>query len=280
MSALYDDVVLLAFGADGLRALSLRKRPAQSQLNVTALAAIKGIVNVYRVEYDNDTDTLLLLVQTAPAEDEWELVSLRLNGSEWLEVQRLPMNLTDNQPDIATCGSRVLLGDLDTVHVFDVSKEHLLSDAGTVPLQNGFYGKLTCTGYGNQTLVAAYYRQQDTSVSVERLRDTSLPFEQVASVDLGAPSSLLWFCEDLLLVAYTNWTSNSRAVVSMRLSGSALTDRRELLNVPDDGWMDGRLGSHWRPICSLGWVLGAAPSLLHLRVSSRHLRQRHTREEH
>ena len=111
-----------------------------------------------------------------------------------------------------------------------MSEDHILRDVGKLPLRNMLYAKLTCTGYGNVTLVAfAHY----ASVSLQWLPHASVPlrFEPIANVAFSSPSSLR---EDLLLVAYMNMTSQSHAVVSLRLSGSALTDRRVLLDVPAD----------------------------------------------
>ena len=121
MCALSFDVVLIACGGAGLRALSLRQRPAQSQLYAHALGSIGE--DIKRVAFDNDTDTLLLfLLQTSLKYEEWQLVSLLRNGSQWLEVQHLTTHLTYlymyNQPNIAACGSRVLLGNWDTLYVF------------------------------------------------------------------------------------------------------------------------------------------------------------------
>lgn len=91
--ALSVDEVLLTCGAAGLSALTL---------NTKQLAVYEPTVihyDVYRVPFDARTDTLLLLVlPLPPANSDWSnntdynmlwLVSLRCNGSEWLEVHRL-----------------------------------------------------------------------------------------------------------------------------------------------------------------------------------------------
>ena len=223
MCALSADEVLLAFGPAGLRAVSLHT----AQLAAHEPTALK---NVYRVAFDAHTDTLLLLVRAPTGDDYYQLVSLRRNASEWLEVQRLSTRIHYNLFHIfnfAVCDSRVLLGDAggNTMYVFDVSAEHTLRDAGNVTLQSKTYA-VACTRRDGVTLVAFSH---DTSVSL--LRHTSLPLRLVplASVSLTAPHRLL-FREDLLLVSDWNKANRTGAIVSFRASDNELTERRVLLD--------------------------------------------------
>ena len=78
--ALSADEVLLACGAAGLRAVSLRT----AQLAAHEPTAIRYM---QRVAFDAHTDTLVLFVK-APTDEYCQLVSLRRNASEWLEVER------------------------------------------------------------------------------------------------------------------------------------------------------------------------------------------------
>ena len=119
MCALSADEVLLACGPAGLRAVTLHTAQHST--------AIRD--NVWRVAFDAHTDTLLLLVW-APTGNYYQLVSLRRNSNEWLEVQRchtvfmqrLPINF-HNWLIFAVCDSRVLLGieGWGRLYVFDVS---------------------------------------------------------------------------------------------------------------------------------------------------------------
>ena len=86
LCALSAEELLLAFGDTGLSALSL----FTGQLAARDPTALQ---NVWRVAFDAHTDTLLLLVRP-PKANYWQLVSLRRNASEWLEVQRLSISLS------------------------------------------------------------------------------------------------------------------------------------------------------------------------------------------
>ena len=126
---------------------------------------------MYRVAYDAHTETLLLLV-LGPTYEYYQLVSLRRNASEWIEVQRVNHKYYYSRPNFVMCDSRVLLVECVhryTMYVFDVSAEHTLRDAGSVT----FHSKpnaVACTRRDGVTLVAF---TQYTSVSLLRL--TSIP---------------------------------------------------------------------------------------------------------
>ena len=217
MCALSADEILLACGRAGLRAVSL---------HTAQLAAYEptALQNVYRVAFDTHTDTLLLFVRASTG-DYYQLVSLRRNASEWLEVQRLDTrihHLSFYIFNFAVCDSRVLLGDggRNMLHVFAVSAEHTLRDTGSVTLQSEIY-RVACIRRDGDTLVAF---SNDTSVSLLRLTSLPLRLVPLASFDLTDPRLLL-FREDLLLVA--DW---NKAIVSFRASDNALTERRVLLD--------------------------------------------------
>ena len=91
--------------------------------------------------FDAQTDTLLLLVR-APAGDYYQLVTLRRNASEWLELQRLGTRILHHSSyvfNFAVCDSDVLLGNKHTMYVFALSAEHTLRDASNATLQSRFY---------------------------------------------------------------------------------------------------------------------------------------------
>ena len=193
-------IILLACGGAGLRAVSL-------QTEQLAAHEPNAIREVYGVAFDAHIVTLLLLV-VAPTGGYDQLVSLRRNASEWLEVH----------------------GYGRTLYVFDVSAERTLLDAGSVTLQSQFYGVAACTRREGITVFAFSH-----GISVSLLRLTSLPLRLVplASVSLADPHRLL-FREDLLLVADWNRATGTDAIVSFRASDNGLTERRVLLDAGVD----------------------------------------------
>ena len=216
-----DELLLACFGA-GLRAVSLHT----GQLVARKPTALRD--DVLSVAFDAHTDTLLLVVGAA---NNWQLVSLRRNASEWLEVQRLnilvPYPIYMNDVHLTVCDSRVLFGRgmTNTLYVFDVSAAHTLREAGSVSLQTTS-SCLACTRRDNDTLVAfAHY----DSVSLQRLTSPLLRLEQIASVKLTEPRHLV-FVGDQLLVADLNDDTGKHAIVSLRATGNALSERRVLLN--------------------------------------------------
>ena len=226
MCALSADEVLLACGSAGLRAVSLHT----AQLAAHKPSAIRY---VYGVAFDAHTDTLLLLVEPL-AYHYYQLVSLRRNASEWLEVQRFNTRIHYSSEfyDFAVCDSRVLIfkrGGDTTMYVFKVSAKRKLRNAGNVTLQSRFY-KVACTRRDNVTLVALSH---DTSVSLLRLTSLPLRLVPLASVSLTVHRRLL-FRGDLLLV--DDWNR----IVSFRASDNALTERQVLLDaqagVRVDSW--------------------------------------------
>ena len=231
MCALSADEVLLACGDYRLRVVSL---------HTAQLAAHEptAILDVWRLAFDAHTDTLLLLVMP-PIGDYYQLVSLRRNASEWLELQRLDTSLNSELAYMAVCDSRVLLGqwrsDRVYLYVFEVSAEGTLRDAGNAALQSEING-VVCTRRDGVTLVALSH---DSSVSLLRLTSLPLRLVPLASVSLTGPERLL-FREDLLLVADWNRATLSNAIVSFRVSGNALTERQVLLDaqagVRVDSW--------------------------------------------
>ena len=222
MCALSADEILLASGAAGLRAVSLYT----AQLAAYEPNAIR---DVYDVAFDAHTDTLLLLVWEATGNN-FQLVSLRRNASEWLEVQRLDTFLNTRAIDMVVCDSRVLLrgGGGNTLYVLDVSGEHTLCDAGNVSLQSKFYG-VACIHRDGVTLVAI---SQDTSVFLLRLTLLPLRLVPLASASLTDPYHLL-FREDLLIVTDWNSFTVSHAIVSFRVSDNALSEPLVLLDAQD-----------------------------------------------
>ena len=123
------------------------------------------------------------------------------------------------------CESRVLLVEgyegTNRLYVFDVNETHTLSYAGNVYIEKKFYG-VACTRRGNDTLVAF---RHESSVSLHRLASLPLRLEPLASVNVTGSWRLL-FRGDLLLVADYNRDTGRDAIVSFRVSGNALTERR------------------------------------------------------
>ena len=238
MCALSAGEVLLAFGAAGLFALTL---------HTEQLAAFEPTViqyDVYRVAFDAHTDTLLLLVLPPPPANSnlsnntdfsmlW-LVSLRRNGSEWLEVHRLNTNLSDYNVKVAACDSRVLLGKSggDTLNVFEVSVAHSLRALASVTMQNEF-NTFACTNRDGDTLVALSH---ETWVSVQPLASLPQSHVPLASVDFTDSDGLL-FRGDLMLVADWNSDTDTHAIVSLRASGNALKEWQVLLDAETSVWV-------------------------------------------
>ena len=214
ISTFSNNEVLLAVDNAALRVLSL----VTEQLRFIIARDI-AIQNVRRVAFDLHTDTLLLLMSDT---SKYELVTLRRNASntsEWLQVQRISTHiLVTKYIYIAVCDSRVLLAESEKrrVYIFNVSAERTVSATSYV-IADTIYG-LACIPRDNFTLVAVSHSQ---SVSLHRP-------EQLARVVLTNPRELVFY-KELLLVAHWNSTNGSDAVVSLRASGGALTEKRELL---------------------------------------------------
>ena len=119
--------------------------------------------------------------------------------------------------------------------MFEVSATHNLRAAGTVLLQNQFYG-LACTRRDGETLVAFSHER---SVSLQRFASLPLRLEPLASVDFTKLVSLL-FREDLLLIAHGNRCIFQNAITSLHVSGNEFTERQVLLDaeagVGVDAW--------------------------------------------
>ena len=115
---------------------------------------------MHQMAFDANTDTLLLLVRPAGKPVNSQLLSLRRNGSEWVEVQRLDTNFKPEEINIAVCDSRVLLGQktLGRVLVFDVSANHILRADGFVDVRDPFY-EITCTRRGVDTFLHSFTRK-------------------------------------------------------------------------------------------------------------------------
>ena len=230
--ALSNDTVLLACNDNGrLRSLSLHTG------RLSARDPVSGIVgHVLNVAYEGRTDTLLLVVRLAF--DNWHLVSLRRkNADEWLEVQRLPINNSITPlPQLAICGSRVLLGGgnshpnyYKTLYMFDVSAEHNVSAAGTVAVEDRVFTMFACTRLGNDTLFALTYPDKG-HVSLMRLESQRL--EHLAfSEYINNPYDVLFF-EELLLVA-DNDQNGKNTIKLLQVSGGSLTDLRVLGGIRD-----------------------------------------------
>lgn len=214
LSALPEDVVLVACGTDGLRGLSLRS----TQITPQDPSPIK---EVYGVAFDAATDTLLLAVM------EWKsnsslfdkianffemtfaskllyLTSLRRGADGWSEVQRVPTEITCSFRTVlwvglsVAFGSRVLLGggeNRDKLYTFDLSADHKLGPVKTLAVVKKFR-QFTCTREGSENLVA--FSHNDDSIALHRL--TALQLETLASVQLTELPKLL-FVGRLLIVA-------------------------------------------------------------------------------
>ena len=213
--------LLLAYSDAGLRAVSLRT-------GLLAAKKLTAIQNVYRVAFDTHTDTLLLVVETPTYVN--QLVSLRRNASEWLEVQRINISTPARYihiPFISVCDSRVLLGNGGkTLYVFDVNEEHNLSAAGHVTLESAFRW-VACTRRGNDTLVAFAH---ESSVSLQRLAALPLRLERLANVNVNVTNPKPFFFRDLLLVVEYSVFSKTYAIESFRVTDNALIERRVLLD--------------------------------------------------
>ena len=238
LCALPDNVLLLACRKAGLRAFSLNKSKLIAQEIIRE--------HVVQVAFDELTGTLLLLVTNATM-DMWQLVSLRRNSSEWLEVTRLTTALSANNslyvPVIAVCKSHVLVlrhREDDRMFVYNVSAEHSVNSAGNVSLGQQNWLWLACTRIREDSYIAISH-QDPSFVALNRLVWTSgTPIlVPIASYTLNNPGWLL-FHKDLLLVSKWNTTTNSDAIVSLRASRVALSEKRELLAAANESGIDVR----------------------------------------
>ena len=246
VSSLYvmsDDLLFLACGADGLRALSL----SSGQLSERDPSALKP---VYGVTFDAATDTLLLAwveclsrapdsAQTGPPNRMCWVASLTRSEKEWSEVQRFQLELTPNYFITqyvglsVTAGSRVLLGGgdvSDKLYAFDLNAEHRLLPVGTIVPDNKF-SEFASTRNGSDTIVALSH-YNDKSVSLQRL--VELRLELLARVQLTEPSKLQ-FHGDRLLVAHWNKTVDkeevsTHSITSYAATGGWLTQAKQLFD--------------------------------------------------
>ena len=243
LCALSNDVLLLACGSLGLRAYSMNS----SQLSPHEIVAIG---DVRGVAFDPRTDTLLLLVPESTTE-KWQLVSLRGNPSNWLELMRvtIDMNVTNPyRPIIAVCNSHVLVVKLlqgDRLYVYNVSAEHSVRSAGIVPLKQPNWSGLACKSIGDDTYVALSH-YVTSLVTLHRLvwpSPTRPSLDPLANNTIHNPYWLL-FLDDVLLVCSWNSTILSDAIVSIRASDGALSEKRVLLTAAAEP-----------RIASLAWTL-------------------------
>ena len=150
-------------------------------------------------------------------------MSLRRNASEWIEVQRLPNVIEKTRyPLIAVCDSHVLLGREEgdgTLYVYNVSENHNVSSVH-FSQQNL---TLAYTRISNNTYVALT-RHNKTQVTLHRL---VWPLTPRGSRRIHGQylSKVLLFRGDLLIIADWNSTTNSHAIVSLRASGGALSEK-------------------------------------------------------
>ena len=175
----------------------------------------------------SDSDTLLVCLEEKGPDKKlaYWLVALSRNGSEWRETQRMQ---TEGLGWIccALSDSRVLIGQwlstfmelfrvesgprIERVHRLDVPEEYDWFSA-------------TC---GSDTLVAMTYPYTDQSVRVYRQSGHRL--EELTRIDMKNPKSVMWLA-DRLLVADWDDEKESHAVIELKLSGTRIERRRELI---------------------------------------------------
>ena len=223
------DVLLLACGRNGLRALSLRSE----QVAPRAVCTFK----TYRVAFDTRTTSLLLLVErtgAATRASHW-LLSLRFVANEWREVDCVATEIRDDSQvnGFAVCDSRALLASEmpHSLDLFEVSADNRVRAVGAVVLANSTpFADFACSRLDADFLVAlAHYRQQQMppAVSLQRLLGRTL--EPLAVVELTQPNRLLFF-GNLLLVAERYRDTNTQVVVSLLATAAGLTHQRQLLH--------------------------------------------------
>ena len=234
MASLLDGRLVFASGAEGMRFIALYQILARFTEPALPQPAIR---DVYGWAFDKDTNTLLLVVwpggQNWTISNYWQLVSLRYEKNTWVEVQRLRTNMgiVFDTVNIAVCDSRVLFGGVDNirVNVYEVDRDHIVRSTGTVRLDNKYY-IFACTRRRNDTLVAFSH---DNSVSLQRFDSLALRFELRANVEFSNPKFVM-FSEEMLLVTNYNSSTRTNSIVSLRVSGSALTEKHALLDDGDD----------------------------------------------
>ena len=220
LCGLSDDVLLVACGSDGLRALRL----SSAQLCARDPSALKHVLNAAL----DAASGILLLAFVAHTDDVVWLVSLQCVADEWREVQRVQTQCTFSYMwlGLSFAGdSRVLCGQWheDRLYAFDVSAERHLRPVSDVVLDDKLW-RFACTRLGGDSLVAIADAGH-TCVSVQRLvgAGDSLRLEPLARTALEGAFNVL-FRGDQLLVA-----TISKSVVSFGVSGGGLRSRRELL---------------------------------------------------
>ena len=225
LCALSGDVVLLLKVTGELQAVSL-----DSLFSAHKFYPIQSN-GIYQVAFDSQTDTLLLVVQNATGKS-YELVSLGRDTNGWSVKKRLSVDIDPADSKIAVCLSRLLLrGRYDKLHVFDVSATHSVSAMGYLALgqENEFYG-FSCTRRDNDTYIALTHA---SSVSLHRLVSSQpLQLVELANFTLFEPKrslphkDLMLFLGARLLVANYNENTQTHAIVTLRASENALTDKR------------------------------------------------------
>ena len=175
---------------------------------------------MYSVCHMSDSDTLLVCSFES---NEWWLVALSRNGSEWREAQRVQTD-GEGQISCALSDSRVLIGDDGSTYMelFRVESGPRIARVHRIHMPEK-YNEFSAT-CDSDTLVAMSYN--DNSVRVHRLRGDQL--EELARIQLKYPSLLLWLADRLLVEDYDS-EKQSHAVIELEVSDTRLQRRRELI---------------------------------------------------
>ena len=150
------------------------------------------------------------------------------------------MNVTNLAvPIIAVCNSHMLVVRYfqgDQLYVYNVSAEHSVRYEGNVFLKQQNWTGLACKSIGDDTYVALslYY---SSLVTLHRLVWPSLTLDPIAKITFNKPMWLL-FLKDMLLLSSWNSTTKSDAIVSIRASGGARSEKRVLLTAAAEPRID------------------------------------------
>ena len=201
------------------------------------------LLDVYRAPHDTspsirsvchmkDSDTLLVCsCELGPDRKfaQW-LVALSRNGSEWREVQRVQTDV-DGWNCCALSDSRVLIGECSSTNLelFRVKSGPSIVRVHRIHVPETYWCfSATCS---SDTLVAMTYKDLDKWVRVHRLLGDRL--EEIASIQLNCPDTLLWLADRLLIADFDRF-SESHDVIELEVSDTRLERRRELIATSDN----------------------------------------------
>ena len=188
--------------------------------------------HVLGVCYMNQSDTLLVCSEEKGPDNNYAnwLVALSRTGSEWREMQRLPID-GEGWICCALTDSRVLIGQYYSTYIelFRVESGPRIARVHRISVTETY--DWFSTKCDSDTLVATTYPFTSQLVRVHRLRDDQL--EELARVQLKDPRGIQWLAGRLLVTDWDN-TKQAHSVIELDLTGTRLKRRRELIASSDN----------------------------------------------